>query len=342
MLISIIINNYNYDQYLKDCINSCLQQNYESKEIIVVDDGSQDNSKDIINGFGNLVRPMFKSNGGQGSALNSGFFNSSGDIIIFLDSDDMLHPNCLTSICEIWQPQFSKVHFNLNLIDERGNWLQENYIPCHLPRGNLKPLLLNKASYVSTPSSGNAFSRSFLNQIMPIPEGDYRRSADTYLFNLAALFGEVGAIDEPLGCYRFHARNGSSLTTGGVFNIEKCRFNIEREIKTEKLIVSFAEKLGYKVRSGALTQSYPHLQLKMIHDKLAGHFSVSKFCSPYLSFLHMSCSLSSFNLRSLPKMICIHVYMCFILLANGWLAERLTIFGHRNGAILYVKRPKYH
>lgn len=341
MFISIIINNYNYGQFLKDSINSCLEQNYDKKEVIVVDDGSQDNSRDIINSFGNLVRPIFKPNGGQGSALNSGFFKSSGDIVIFLDSDDMLLPNCLTAVREIWQPQFSKVHYNLKLIDDRGNWLHENYFSRPLPHGALKHLILNEANYVSSPTSGNAFSRSFLDKIMPIPDADWRKYADVYLFNLAPLFGDVGAIDEPLGCYRFHGQNVSSLITDGAFNIEKCRYSIERDIKTEKLIASFAERLGHKARSGALTKSYPHLQLKMLHDKLASYFNVPRFGSPYLSFVRMSCALSADNLTLLAKMVCIHCYMVFILLTTGWWAHLLTVFGCRNGAILVTKRPKH-
>jgi glycosyltransferase involved in cell wall biosynthesis len=245
MLMSIIINNYNYGCYLTQCIDSCLSQDYAETEIIVVDDGSEDNSPDVLRSYGSPVRSIFKSNGGQGSAMNSGFLSSSGDIVIFLDSDDMLLPHCLTELCRVWRPELSKVHFNLKLIDAHGNWMRENYCSKPLPRGDLRSLILKDANYSTSPNSGNAYSRSFLNCVMPMPEAEWRIAADAYLFNLAPLFGEIGAVDEPLGYYRIHGQNFSSHISDGKFNIEKCGNNIEREMKTETLIATCAHQLVF-------------------------------------------------------------------------------------------------
>jgi glycosyltransferase involved in cell wall biosynthesis len=333
VLISIVINNYNYASFLRSCVDSCLNQNYHKKEIIVVDDGSNDGSREVIDSYGTQVSAIFKSNGGQGSALNSGFVLTSGDVVIFLDSDDILLPNCLLNINKIWRSQFSKVHFNLKMIDDRGNWLNENYCSKPLPQGDLKPSFLINGNYVSTPTSGNAFSRIFLNEVMPIPEADWRRSAEVYLLNLAPLFGEIGAIDEPQGCYRIHQRNVSSHVVNGRFNIEKCQFGIERDIKTEALVASFANRLGYKIKDGALTNSYSHLQLKMIHDKFSKRFNKSRYGSPFVSFLQMSRCIVFFRGKDLLKMICIHFYMFLLLLAHGKWAERLMVFGYFRGAV---------
>lgn len=338
MLISIIINNFNYDKYLSACIDSCLSQDYKNKEIIVVDDGSYDKSRNIINSYGVLVHAIFKPNGGQGSALNSGFFASSGEVVIFLDSDDTLAPDCLSSIYKIWRSHLSKVHFNLGLIDEDGLSLGENYCSRPLPRGDLTSLILNEANYVSTPSSGNAFSRTFLEKVMPMPEAEWRGAADGYLFNLAPLFGEIGAIDIAMGFYRMHDRNLSSHMIDSRFNIDKCRASIAREIKTEKLIADFSRELGYKFRLGALTNSYSHLQLKMIHDKLAKQVNAPRFSSAARSFIKMSRCILDFRGAVLFKIGLIHIFMLFILLLPSRLAERLVIFGYQKGAVLFVRR----
>lgn len=72
-LASIIIDNYNYGRFLADAINSALAQTYQHTEVIVVDDGSTDNSREIISQYGDRIRPVLKENGGQGSAFNAGF-----------------------------------------------------------------------------------------------------------------------------------------------------------------------------------------------------------------------------------------------------------------------------
>ena len=72
MRVSIIINNYNYGQYLGSAISSALSQSYSSVEVIVVDDGSTDNSQEVIGNYTKSIVPVVKPNGGQGSAFNEG------------------------------------------------------------------------------------------------------------------------------------------------------------------------------------------------------------------------------------------------------------------------------
>jgi len=77
-LVSIIINNYNYARFLRDAIDSALNQTYDRTETIVVDDGSTDNSREIIAGYGDRIIPVLKENGGQNSAFDAGFAASAG------------------------------------------------------------------------------------------------------------------------------------------------------------------------------------------------------------------------------------------------------------------------
>src|SRR2546428_10583836 len=94
-LASIIINNYNYRRFLREAVDSALNQTYRNTEVIVVDDGSTDGSPEIIASYGDRIIPVLKQNGGQNSALNAGFSSSRGDVILFLDSDDVLLPTAV-------------------------------------------------------------------------------------------------------------------------------------------------------------------------------------------------------------------------------------------------------
>src|SRR5208282_584801 len=91
-LVSIIVTNYNYARYLRAAIDSALAQTYPHVEVIVVDDGSTDESREVIESYEKRVLPVIKANGGHGSAVNAGFVVSRGEIVIFLDADDELLP----------------------------------------------------------------------------------------------------------------------------------------------------------------------------------------------------------------------------------------------------------
>jgi glycosyltransferase involved in cell wall biosynthesis len=100
MLLSIIIPVYNVEEYLAECLNSVVNQTYPHIEIIIVNDGSTDNSEDIINQYSqqdNRIIVIEQSNKGLSAARNSGLKIASGDYILFVDSDDYIKLNA----CEI-------------------------------------------------------------------------------------------------------------------------------------------------------------------------------------------------------------------------------------------------
>ena len=95
---SIIIPVYNSEKYLEACISSIINQNYQNFELILVDDGSTDNSASILKKYSKLderVKTVYKENGGVSSARNTGIDTSKNDYIIFVDSDDILEKNTL-------------------------------------------------------------------------------------------------------------------------------------------------------------------------------------------------------------------------------------------------------
>ena len=95
--ISIIIPTYNYRGYIRQAIDSALAQTYDNFEVIVVDDGSTDNSWDIITSYVNgfKIRPIWQENSGVSAARNNGIKNSTGEFFLPLDADDWLEPNYL-------------------------------------------------------------------------------------------------------------------------------------------------------------------------------------------------------------------------------------------------------
>jgi glycosyltransferase involved in cell wall biosynthesis len=210
LLASIIIDNYNYDRFLADAIDSALAQMYPHTEVIVVDDGSTDGSRDLIASYSGRVTAVLKPNGGMASAYNAGFAASRGQVVFFLDSDDVFLPSAVAAAVPFFSdPTVAKVHWPLWEVDRLGT-RTGNLTPAQsLSAGDFyEPTLrLGPDAYVSPPTSGNAWSRSFLEQILPAPEAEYRQHADTYLYTLAPLFGTVGAVTEPQTLYRVHGGN---------------------------------------------------------------------------------------------------------------------------------------
>jgi glycosyltransferase involved in cell wall biosynthesis len=210
LLASVIIDNYNYDRFLAEAIDSALAQTYPHAEVIVVDDGSTDGSRDVIASYGGRVTAVLKANGGMMSAYNAGFAASRGQVIFFLDSDDAFLPSAVAAAAPLFlDPSVAKVHWPLWEVDRHGT-RTGNRIPGQaLAAGDFYEvtLRLGPDAYASPPTSGNAWSRSFLERVLPGPEPEYRQHADTYLYTQAPLFGTVGLVAEPQALYRVHGGN---------------------------------------------------------------------------------------------------------------------------------------
>lgn len=214
-LVSIIINNYNYEKFLPQAIDSALNQTYENREVLVVDDGSTDDSHSVITAYSDRIHPIFQENGKQAAALNTGFAASQGEIILFLDADDYLFPTAVEQIVAAFQTEVGKVHFRLQVVDGEGESLGY-FIPSmgmSLASGEVWRLLLQTSSYVSSPMSGNAYRRQTLIPVLPIPD-EYKTTADDYLM-ISTPFsaGKLASIDSPIGAYRVHNSNQWALTT---------------------------------------------------------------------------------------------------------------------------------
>ena len=208
--VSVVISSFNYERFLADAIGSALAQEEPAAEVIVVDDGSSDGSREVIAGFGSEITAVFKTNGGQASALNLGYEHSRGDVVIFLDSDDMLLPGATREAARAIASGAAKAHWPMPVIDGHGQRTGATWDP-ELAQGDLREHVVSDGPFgedtmPSPPMSGNAFAREVLEQIMPIPEEVYRAAADEYLFALAPAFGPIVSL-EPQSLYRMHGAN---------------------------------------------------------------------------------------------------------------------------------------
>ena len=266
ILVSIIINNYNYDRFLTEAIESALSQSYEQIEVIVVDDGSTDNSRHIIAEYGDRIISILQPNGKQAAAFNSGFARSQGEIIIFLDSDDYLFPQAVAEIVKVWQPDLAKVHYRLDIVDSvgksRGYSAPQGTVP--LAQGKVWQMLLTTGGYTSTPTSGNALNRKALNNLFPIPD-EYKLTADDYLSYQVPFYGEVVAINHALGVYRVHDSNQWALAT--VTGDRFLRF-VRHDLQNFALLTNKAQELGYQVPPDLEQRSIGRLWSRIISLRL--------------------------------------------------------------------------
>ncbi len=265
--VSVVIANYNYAKYLARSIDSALAQDGAAVEVIVVDDGSTDGSRAIIESFGQKITAIFQSNAGQRAANNAGFAATSGDIVIFLDADDVLEPTMVREVLAAWRPGISKVQVLMARVDsdERPLGSTLPVIQTGLTPGNLRAWLLRHGEYPSPPGSGNAYAREFLNAIFPI--GAERDSfTDSTCIAAAPLYGDVVTVAKPLVRYRIHGANDSNMAANpAVFGRE-----VQRAVKRWEVIRDACSALDLPPPDEAMLARGKHLlQLRAASLRLA-------------------------------------------------------------------------
>lgn len=243
-LVSILINNYNYDRFLADSIDSALAQTYSNIEVIVVDDGSTDKSRNIIAGYGEQIIPVLKSNGGQASALNEGFKAAKGEIMFFLDSDDLFHREKVQRIVSFFARHnlinlpvisfnsFEAIDAEDSLIDGitphtcYPDWTElaqirgEQYLKegNYFFKGEMNEVCTSDQvyrfaakyryiPYIGMPNSCIALSHTLACQVFPLPVNSYKSCADNFMVKAASLLGSTYSTNFILTKYRFHGKN---------------------------------------------------------------------------------------------------------------------------------------
>lgn len=210
--VSFIIANYNYADYVAEAIESALNSDWDDIEIIVVDDGSTDGSRAVIESFGDKIQAVFKTNGGQRTANNAGFARSKGDLIVFLDADDLVVPSFARIVASAWRPGVSKIQVQMVSIDKSGARIGKPFpVWSKVPTPDeIRDWVERTSEYPTPPGSGNVYARTFLERFFPLDER-HDSFTDSTTLPLAPVFGDVITIKEPLVLYRRHGANDSSL-----------------------------------------------------------------------------------------------------------------------------------
>ncbi len=262
-LVSIIVDNFNYARFIRAAIDSALTQTYAKVEVVVVDDGSTDNSREVISSYGERVAAVFKTNGGHASAFNAGFRASHGSIVMFLDADDLLLPNAVEEVVHAWRPGVAKVQFVLAHIDAEGRALGGTvpYLPAQMPEGDIRASILEAGGYIGVPTSGNAFAREVLERLLPLPESQWRQAADTSLEIIAPFLGDIVSIRKTLGCYRIHESNHGML--GSELDPRKLRVKIVIDLQREWALSEFAGRSGFTIPRNWAARDPAHLKYRL-------------------------------------------------------------------------------
>ena len=224
MLVSVLISNHNYERYLGSAIDSALDQTHSAVEVIVVDDGSTDGSRQVIARYGDEILGLTKEQGGQASALNLAFAHSRGELVCLLDADDVFAREKVAEVLAAARrrPNACLIHHQMQIIDAAGMPMHSPF-PVSVVDGDIRDRVTRTAGwYDRAPTSALSFRRPYLERLFPIPTDrmvadlrwgpeEVELKADTYLAAPAAFVGPVSGIELPLTRYRLHSANKSRI-----------------------------------------------------------------------------------------------------------------------------------
>ena len=226
--LSVIVNNYNHERFLGEAIDSVLALQMPLAEIVVVDDGSTDGSRDVIARYGERVTPLLQANTGQLQACLNALRLTTGDYIYFLDADDRVRPAFARAIARALVARPAKVQFRLTSVGQDGEPL-DSVFPAYVAGYSTVRMLRDIevwGLYVCPPTSGNVFRRDVMARVAAVAgQIDYETAIDGIALYLAPTMGEIVTVDESLADYRLH---GANLHQQHVLSAPRLRKEIAR------------------------------------------------------------------------------------------------------------------
>lgn len=239
-LVSVLVTSYNYARFLPEALDSILAQTYTNWETIICDDGSTDNSRQVIESYlarDSRFRCVFKQNGGLSTALNAAYSESNGDIIAMLDADDVMMPLKCSHVVEMFRAdkEVGLVGHPLIPISATGERIGDP-IPARMDDGWLGPRALisgGRCNFTCYYGGGSSFRRQIAECVFPIPPE--LRGADAYVMGLAQFITKFCASPDADGSYRLHGANMTGLGDGSLPHLRQA-------------IVDIVEVYDYQVR----------------------------------------------------------------------------------------------
>lgn len=263
-LVSIIVPIYNVENYLVECINSVLAQTYTNFELLLVNDGSTDNSGIICNSFlvkDNRIRVFNKDNGGLSSARNYGLDKSIGDYIIFLDSDDYwLSTDCLEKLVKV------AVDYNADIV--RGEYKEVDEVGADLLlkdfsyKSDKQLKILSSSEFYNWIINGENFSVLFLFRKKLFDSGlryDEQRSFQEDIeLNIRLFCENLRCVYIPIIFYAYRKRRNSIVNT---YNVAHLRDSF--------LLSDVFDKYYYVAHGSSIRELYRYNSIMMYYWTLS-------------------------------------------------------------------------
>ncbi|OCG17406.1 hypothetical protein A9G09_00015 [Gilliamella sp. wkB292] len=263
VVLSIIIPVYNTEKYLSKCLDSVLNQKIENIEIICVNDGSTDNSLDILKKYSqidNRIKIINKKNGGMSSARNIGIDNAQGKYITFIDSDDFIEPNAYEKLLPYLDiPGVDLVYFATQLvIEDNVNRKQDEKYFEHNHTGLVK-LSNDVVSKMDVVAWNKIFKLSIINNYkIRFPLGLWYED-NPFFWSYALVSDSVYFVNEKF--YNYLIRNGSIMA-------QKNQYNTGHKISHElDSLLCFEYLLNFMFRWGLIEKIKPTL-VNLFLDKI--------------------------------------------------------------------------
>lgn len=243
--VSALVTNYNYGRFLAEAVRSALAQTRPVAEVVVVDDGSTDDSRAVVEALAaehppGRVVPVFQANAGQAAAINAGAARCTGELVAMLDADDAWDARKVERVADAFarQPAAALAAHRYRTVDADGQTLRADATG-RLPDGDLSGLVRRTGgAWVFGATSSLTLRRAALDRIVPMPAGQWRLCADGALAYPAAFLGDVAFVDEVLSSYRVHGRNSFY---GDAHDWDKVQADVEA---TNRYLNLFLEREG--------------------------------------------------------------------------------------------------
>jgi glycosyltransferase involved in cell wall biosynthesis len=260
--VTILIDTYNYARYVGRAIESALRQDYAGPrpEILVIDDGSTDDTSAVVRRYGGRVRYVAKDNGGQASALNLGLREAQGDIVCLLDGDDYFLPGKVHLVAEAFRrrPEVGLVYNEFDIVDGAGISLgktfpESTWTGCRLPLsrvpGQLRSLIQLGHPWTCI-TSAMSVRRSVVADL-PVPEDVFIHSVDLFLGLVLPFLAEVAIVDTAATAYVYHGENvGLFRSSAANRAIHKRQMEYIRHYVEERFGVQFLRYGGRSIYGG--------------------------------------------------------------------------------------------
>ena len=183
-LLTVVIPVYNVENYLKRCIESILIQEWNNYDILLVDDGSTDNSPQICDGYAkayDFISVIHKKNGGLSAARNTGISNAEGEYVYFPDSDDWIEPDTFIALAEVVESQkFDIISFNREFVKGEEDAIVSDSLVTQVFEGKDAFVQMLKHSYITGFANDKIYRKSlFTDNDIQFPIGKYYEDLGT-------------------------------------------------------------------------------------------------------------------------------------------------------------------